>query len=71
MATLDSTAPQMFSLGQFATSDDVETAECADLDTRSTKPIEQAAFTFMQALNGWAFAVDPTSGGLFTACLPP
>lgn len=68
MPPLESVAPHMFSLGQFATSADVTAAACADLAAHSTNPIEDSAYKFMQAVNGWAFAVDPTSGGLFTGC---
>jgi hypothetical protein len=68
MPPLESVAPHMFSLGQFATSGDVAAAACADLAVSSTNPIEDSAYTFMRAVNGWAFAVDPTSGGLFTGC---
>jgi hypothetical protein len=68
MPPLENTAPRMFALGQFATSDEVAAAACADLSTSSTIPIEDGAYTFMRAFNGWVFAVDPTGGGLFTGC---
>lgn len=68
MPALQGTAPHMFSLGQFATASDVTAAACADLARGSTNPIEDSAYKFMKALNGWNFAVDPTDGGLFTGC---
>jgi hypothetical protein len=68
MPALDGTAPQMMSLGQFATTDDITAAACADLAATSTNPIEASAYKFMQALNSWSFGIDPTDGGLFTSC---
>ncbi|MBO0825477.1 MAG: hypothetical protein J2P27_16740 [Actinobacteria bacterium] len=68
---LKSAAPQMLSLGQSATLYQVETVECTDLSAGSTKPIEEQAYKYMKALNGWAFAADPTAGGIFYVCLPP
>jgi hypothetical protein len=67
MPPLESVAPHMFALGQFATSADVTAAACADLAFDSTNPIEDSAYRFMQAVNGWAFAVDPLSD-LVTGC---
>jgi len=58
----------MFSLGEFAGTDDIVAAECADLAHGSTNPIEESAYEFMHALNGWSFGIDPTGGGLFDAC---
>ena len=68
MPALQNTAPNMMSLGEFATSAQVSAAACSDLATGSTNPIEDSAYQFMQALNGWSFGVDPTHGGLFTGC---
>jgi hypothetical protein len=68
MPPLESAAPHIFALGQFATSGEVAAAACADLSSSSTIPIEDGAYTFMQAVNGWVFAVDPTGGRLFTGC---
>jgi hypothetical protein len=67
MPVLEGTAPHLFALGEFATTDDIYKAECADLP-HSTNPIESSAYDFMKALNGWSFGIDPTDGGLFSAC---
>ncbi len=69
MPTLESTASAMFSLGEFATTGQIENAACRDLP-HSTNPIEQSAYQFMQALNGWQFGIDPTDNGLFSYCQP-
>lgn len=68
MPVLESTAPDMMALGEFATSSEVSAAACSDLSKGSTNPIEDGAYRFMRALNGWSFAVDPTDGGLFSNC---
>jgi hypothetical protein len=68
MPALESTAPHMMALGEFATSADVSAAACSDLSKNSTNPIEEGAYQFMQALNGWSFAADPTDDGLFGNC---
>ena len=68
MADLQPAAPHMFSLGELASPGDVAQAACADLSVSSTSPIEESAYKFMKALNGWSFGADPTSGGLFTGC---
>ena len=67
MPPLEGVAPHMFSLGQFATSEDVTAAACADLAVGSTNVIEHSAYSFMRAVNGWAFAVDPL-GDLVSGC---
>jgi hypothetical protein len=68
MPVLASVAPHMMSLGEFASTDEITAAECADLASGSTNPLEESAYKFMKALNGWSFGIDPTDGGLFTAC---
>jgi hypothetical protein len=68
MPALQGTAPHMISLGEFATTDDISAAACADLAKGSTFPIEESAYKFMKALNGWSFGIDPTNGGIFTFC---
>jgi hypothetical protein len=68
MPAMESTAPNMMALGEFATSSEAAAAACSDLSQDSTNPIEDGAYQFMHALNGWSFGVDPTSGGLFTGC---
>jgi hypothetical protein len=67
MPVLESAAPHLFALGQFATTGDIYRAECADLP-HSTNPVEYDAYQFMTAVNGWSFGIDPTDRGLFTAC---
>lgn len=67
MTILQGTAPRMIALGEFATTQDIQDAACADLP-HSTNPIEQSAYEWVKALNGWAFGADPTDGGLFSYC---
>ena len=67
MPVLESAAPHMMALGEFATTADIAAAACADLP-HSTFPIEESAYKFMKALNGWSFGIDPTNGGNFTFC---
>jgi hypothetical protein len=68
MPVLTKAAPHMMALGEFATPADVSAAACADLAKSSTGPIEESAYKFMRALNGWSFAGDPTKGGNFKFC---
>jgi len=68
MPALTKAAPRMMALGEFAIPADVSAAACADLAKSSTGPIEESAYKFMKALNGWSFGGDPTKGGDFTFC---
>jgi hypothetical protein len=68
MPALTNAARRMMALGEFATPADVSAAACADLAKRSTGPIEESAYKFMKALNGWSFGRDPTKGGHFNFC---
>ena len=68
MPVLESVAPNMIALGEFATTDNIAAAACADLAKGSTNPIEESAYKFMKALNGWSFGIDPTNGGIFNFC---
>jgi hypothetical protein len=68
MPALQATAPRMMGLGEFATPAVIQAAACADLASDSTFPIEESAYKFAKALNGWSFGVDPTNGGIFTFC---
>jgi hypothetical protein len=69
MPPLGSEAPHMMSLGEFATTGDVSAAACADLrHAHSTLPIEESAYQFMKALNGWSFAIDPASVATLSLC---
>jgi hypothetical protein len=47
---------------------EVKRAGCADLSHGSTNRIEDSAYEFMKALNGWSFGIDPSDGGLWTSC---
>jgi hypothetical protein len=58
----------MMALGELATPADVSVAACADLAKSPTGPIEESAYKFMKALNGWSFGSDPTKGGDFKFC---
>jgi hypothetical protein len=68
LPNLQSVAPRMMALGQFATSSEISAAACADLASGSTNPIEHSTYQFMKALNGWSFGADPADGGMFTGC---
>lgn len=68
MPALQSVAPHMLGLGEFATPAVIQDAACADLANGSTFPIEESAYKFAMALNGWSLGIDPTNGGIFTFC---
>ena len=68
LPVLQGTAPNMIALGTFASPDQITAAACTDLKHGSTNPIEGSAYQFAQALNRWSFGIDPTDGGLFSAC---